>query len=222
MGIRVAIVEDYSPLRGSLGLDLGTVPGFICVAQCDSAEVAVRELPQVHPDVILLDIPLPGMSGIECAGILSQQIPRAAIVMLTTIEDDDKVFDSIRAGACGCILRNSPFSHICRAVDEAYCGGAPMSLSIARKMVQLLRAQYSDGTAMGSAPPRRPPKAARAGHLSPREHEVLHCLARGDQYKEIAESLGISLDTVRTHLRRTYEKLHVRSRTEAVVKFLDR
>ncbi len=157
-----------------------------------------------------MDINMPGLSGIECVAKLHRELPDLSIIMLTMFEDDDNVFESLRSGASGYLLKRTPHTKILEAIEDAHSGGAPMTSSIARKVVQLM-----EKTAVREA-------AVREGlaDLSPREGEILAQLSRGARYKEIAESLHISIETVRTHLRRIYQKLHVTSRTEATVKFL--
>jgi DNA-binding NarL/FixJ family response regulator len=170
----------------------------------------------VIPEVILMDIRLPQMSGIECVRRLKEVLPGTQIIMLTMYEDDQLVFDSIRAGASGYLLKRTPHVEILAAIQDVHGGGSPMTSSIARKVVQMARQSRpaAAGFLNGSA------RQDQLAHLSPREKEILRHLTHGYRYKEIAERLGIDIETVRTHLRRIYEKLHVSSRTEAAVKFL--
>jgi DNA-binding NarL/FixJ family response regulator len=214
--IRVAVVEDDEVVRESLCLLISGTPGFACVATCGSAEEALRRLPAVAPEVVLLDIRLPRMSGTECVPRLKEACPAAQIVMLTMFEDDRAIFDSLVAGASGYLLKRAPQARILEAIEEVQAGGSPMSGTIARRIVQSLQRPRFEGTSLGAGPH----GTGGLPHISPREQEVLALLARGYRYKEIAESLGIHVETVRTHLRRIYEKLHVSTRTEAVVKYL--
>ena len=170
-------------------------------------ESALAQLPALRPDVVLMDIRLPGLSGIECVRRLKAVLPGVQIVMLTVFEDEERVFDALAAGATGYLVKRTPPAEILAAIAEVRRGGSPMSSAIARKVVQAF--QHSRRSAPGGAL-----------ELSPREQEILTLLARGLRYKEVADQLGIALDTVRSHIRRIYEKLHVTSRTEAVVKFL--
>src|SRR5436190_23738884 len=228
--IRVAIVEDDDLVRESLAVLIGGAAGFACVGAYPSGEQALEQIHSQIPDVVLMDIHLPKMSGIECVRGLKEQLPNAQIVMLTMYEDDKLVFDSIRAGASGYLLKRTPHVQILAAIQDIHQGGSPMTSSIARKVVQLLReppirrtedecriADFRNADTSSASPARRTSSLPR---LSPREMEILTLLAKGYRYKEIAETLAINIETVRTHLRRIYEKLQVSSRTEAVVKFL--
>jgi DNA-binding NarL/FixJ family response regulator len=208
--IRVSIVEDDALVRESLAVLIGGASGFCCVGAYASAEEALREIPHEQPEIILMDIHLPKMSGVECVRSIKELLPTVQVLMLTMYEDDQVVFDSLRAGASGYLLKRTPHAQILAAIQDLQQGGSPMTSSIARKVVQLLRVPQRE-----TAPPQ-----ANLPRLSPRENEILTHLAKGYRYKEIAETLGINIETVRTHLRRIYEKLHVGSRTEAVVKFL--
>jgi len=210
MPIRVAIVEDDEVVRESLAVLIGGAEGFSCTGTYASGEKAVEGIPLDVPDVVLMDIRLSRMSGIDCVRRLREVLPSSQIIMLTMFEDDKSVFDSLAAGATGYLLKRPPHVQVLAAIQDVHQGGSPMTSSVARKVLQLARrakavpAPAQDGLA----------------HLSPRESEVLALLAKGFRYKEIADSLGINLETVRTHLRRIYQKLQVSSRTEAVVKFL--
>jgi len=208
--VTASLVEDDDMVRESLAVLIGGATGFACVGAYSSAEEALREIPRKQSDVILMDIHLPKMSGIECVRTLKKELPATQIIMLTMYEDDELVFDSLRAGASGYLLKRTPHAQILAAIQDIHAGGSPMTSSIARKVVQLMRKPHREVAPVRSDVP----------HLSPRETEVLTHLAKGYRYKEIAEALGINVETVRTHLRRIYEKLHVGSRTEAVVKFL--
>jgi len=208
MGIKVSIVEDSRGTRESLTELLGRAPGLRCVGAHSSGEKALEAIPQESPDVVLMDINLPGMSGIECVAQLKERLPKLQVLMLTTYEESDLIFDSLRNGASGYLLKNMPPAELIQAVEQVHSGGAPMSMQIARKVVshfQQIRQPSSD-----------------VERLTKREQEILALLAKGYLYKEIADQLGITLSTVRAHLHTVYEKLHVQSRTQAVVKFLGR
>ena len=205
--IRVSIVEDDARVRGSFSRLVDRSPGFSCVSQHRSAEDALEALPAVRPDVVLMDINLPGMSGVECISSLKTLLPDAQVVMLTVYEDTDLIFGALSAGATGYLLKRTPPDELLGGILDVHRGGSPMTGHIARKVVQSFR------------------EADRAGDedaLSPREREVLDHLAQGYLYKEIAARLAISYDTVHTYVRRIYEKLQVHSRTEAVAKHLAR
>ncbi len=201
-------MEDDGALRQSLNLVLEGTPGFQCVGVFADAESALQQLPALQPEVVLMDIRLPGLSGLECVRRLKRLLPQTQVIMLTVFEDEDRVFDALAAGATGYLLKRTAPAGILEAIIEVHQGGSPMSSAIARKVVQSFHALAGE---------RRHDPAL---HLSPREAQLLRLLARGHRYKEIADQLGIALDTVRSHIRRIYEKLHVTSRTEAVVKFL--
>jgi DNA-binding NarL/FixJ family response regulator len=205
---RVSIAEDNAKLRKSLALLLDSAGDLRCHSAHASAEDALRELPAAPPDIVLMDIHLPGMSGIECVAALAQRLPQVRIVMLTAFEDSDEVFASLSAGAHGYLLKSTAPPQILDAIREVAAGGSPISGSVARKIVDFFRTKpaVTDGLAV----------------LAPREKEVLKLLADGCPYKEIAETMRISLGTVRTYIERIYEKLHVHSRTEAVAKFFGR
>lgn len=205
MTITVAIVEDDAGIRDALIRILGRSRDFRCGGCYSSAEEALRELPAENPDVVLMDINLPGLSGVECVRRLKSQAFSAHIVMLTVYEDSEQIFESLAAGATGYLLKRTPPAELLEAIRDVHSGGAPMSSQIARKVVQSFR---------GAAP------ASQATDLSPREQEILGWLAQGFLIKEIADRLGIGFDTVRTHIRRIYEKLQVHSRAQAVAKYL--
>jgi DNA-binding NarL/FixJ family response regulator len=204
--IRVALVEDDASIRRALEIILGGAPGFECVGAYASAEEALSRLVDQAPDVVLMDIQLPRMSGVACVRQLKERCPEVQVLMLTVFEDDELVFESLAAGATGYLLKRTPPADLLEAIAEIRRGGSPMSGYIARKVVQSFH--------------KRVPRTGEHLPLTHREREILQQLAQGARYKEIADTLSISLDTVRTHLRRIYEKLHVHSRTEAVVKFL--
>jgi DNA-binding NarL/FixJ family response regulator len=217
--IQVALVEDDDVIRESLAVLINGAPGFRCVIACNSGEMALERLPGVGPDVVLMDIHLPGISGVETVRRLKPVCSSTQFIMLTMYEDDSSVFESLSAGATGYLLKRTAHAQVLEAIHDVWMGGAPMTSSIARKVVQSMqRAQ----TARQSAPPAATSSAGAEGlaNVSPREEEVLRLLAQGFRYKEIADNLGITVETVRTHLRRIYDKLHVTSRTEAVVAYL--
>lgn len=205
MNIGVSIVEDDAPARAILAEWIRRAEGFRCVSEHGTAESALAEVPAKRPTVVLMDINLPGLSGIECVRRLKPLLPETQFVMLTVYEDADHIFDALAAGASGYLLKQTPFSELLAALKEVHSGGSPMTSNIARKVVQSFQ-QFR-------------PASTEGEELSPREHEVLNLLARGYLYKEIAESLNISVPTVNTYIRRIYEKLHVRSRAQAVAKY---
>jgi DNA-binding NarL/FixJ family response regulator len=207
MHIRVAIVEDEARLRGTLTDLIDETAGMRCVAQYPSAEEALSRFPPAGGvDVVLVDINLPGRSGIELVNILKNRHPRLHLIMMTVFEDTDQIFQSLQAGATGYLLKRSRPDEIRDAICDVLRGGSPMSPEIARKVVLFFH--------------RRQPATEGMETLTERENEVLSCLASGCLYKEIADRLNISLDTVRTHLQHIYHKLQVRTRTDAVLKFL--
>ncbi len=209
MPITVAIVEDNDKLRATLAKVLNRSAGFQCVSDYQNAEDAVRELPQVSPNVVLMDINLPGMNGVECVRQLKAVAPQIQVMMLTVYEDTDNIFDALAAGATGYMLKRTPTPELLEAITELNRGGSPMTMHIARKVVQSLHKA-----------PATPVPATE--NLSEREQQVLDLLSHGLMYKEIAEKLNLSYETVHTYIRRIYEKLQVRTRTEAVAKFLRR
>ncbi|MEW6159570.1 MAG: response regulator transcription factor [Verrucomicrobiota bacterium] len=208
MAIKVSIVEDDRGTRESLVELLKRAPGLRCVGAYANAEDAMRDVAGHGPEVVLMDINLPGISGIECVAQLKSRLPKTQVLMLTTYEESDLIFDSLRAGANGYLLKNMPPSEIVQAIEQVHAGGSPMSMHIARKVVSYFQQIKRPSSDMEK--------------LTKREQEILALLAKGFLYKEIADQLGITLSTVRAHLHTVYEKLHVQSRTEAVVKFLGR
>jgi DNA-binding NarL/FixJ family response regulator len=204
--IPVAIVEDDAGVRRSLEWLLKTSAEFSCVAACGDAEEALRVLPRTAPEVVLMDINLPNRSGIECTASLKEALPSVQVVMITVYDDTEKVFNALRAGASGYILKRATPERILQAIREVHAGGVPMSSEIARKVLGAFREP---------APASTPEQS-----LSRREQEVLDLLALGCSNKEIADKLSISIETVTWHLRHIYSKLHVRSRTQAALKFL--
>ena len=205
--IGVAVVEDDAGLRRSLERLLNLSPGFRCVMICGSGEEALELIPNTPPDLVLMDINLPNISGIQCTALLRQQLPQLQIVMLTVYDDANTLFKALRAGACGYLLKRARPEEILEAINEALRGGAPMSSEIARQVVAAFQEPLPAG---------RP-----AEGLSRREQEILDQLLRGHSNKDIAARLSISVFTVKNHLRHIYEKLQVRSRTDAMLKFRD-
>ena len=200
MNVTVSIIEDDVPAREILADWVRRFDGFDCVSEHDDAESAITILPEKKPSVVLVDINLPGMNGIECIRRLKTVLPETQFVILTVYEDDNHIFKALSAGASGYLLKQTPRQMLLAALKEVHLGGSPMSTSIARKVVQSFRHE----------------KMAGVAELSPRETEVLELLARGYLYKEIADSLQLSVQTVNTYIRRIYEKLHVRSRSQAL------
>lgn len=204
--LRVSIVEDDERLRTAFVRLVEGTPDFECVSVSPSAENAVDAIPLAAPDVVLMDINLPGMSGIECTRRLKAQRPQMQVVMLTTFDNNESVFQSLAAGATGYVLKRSRGQEIVDAIKDVHAGGSPMSAAIARKVVQFF-------TARRDTPAQPSPQLAS---LTDREHAVLVALAECQQYKEIAENLGISINTVRSYIKNIYEKLQVSTRHEAV------
>ncbi|MGO8696287.1 MAG: response regulator [Limisphaerales bacterium] len=208
MSIHVALVEDNDDLRMSMKSLLKRSPRLRVVADYPDAESALADVVKQSPDVVLMDVRLPKMDGVECVRLLKNQLPEVLVIMLTIHDDNDSLFNSILAGADGFLLKDTAPSRIVEAIEEVSQGGSPMTPQIARRIVQRFR--HAD------------PEPANVEKLTPREREVLEQLALGNRYKEISDQLGISLDGIRFHIRGVYNKLHVHSRTEAVLKFLKR
>jgi DNA-binding NarL/FixJ family response regulator len=196
--INISIIEDQRDMRESLAACLDHAPGLRCVGAHASGEDALRSIPKEAPDVVLMDINLPGMK---------ERLPKVQVLMLTTYDDGDMIFDSLRAGANGYLLKNVPQEELFQAVQQVQMGGAPMSLQVARKVISHFHT---------SSP------SSELSKLTDRELEILRLLAKGYMYKEIADHLAISMSTVRTHVCGVYEKLHVHSRTEAAMKLAGR
>lgn len=210
--IQVALVEDDPGVRANLAKMIDSTPGFHCQGSFPDAATALQEIPRVPPDVVLMDINLPGMRGTECVSRLKRLVPQLPILMLTVYDDGEQVFRSLMAGASGYLLKRTPKDKLLEAIREITCGGAPMSRQVARQVVEFFHE-------LKHLPGVRQP-APEVENLTGREEEVLRYLARGHAYKEIADLMGISFETVRTHVRTIYEKLHVHSRTEATLKYL--
>jgi Response regulator containing a CheY-like receiver domain and an HTH DNA-binding domain len=206
VSIAVSMIEDDVPAREIIAGWIRRAEGFRLASEHGTAESALAKLPDEKPDVVLADINLPGLSGIECIRRLKPVLPNTQFVMVTVYEDADHIFNALAVGASGYLLKQTPRNDLLAALKEVYAGGSPMSSNIARKVVQSFR---------------RPDQGSNPGDdLSPREREVLELLARGYLYKEIADSLSISVPTVNPYIRRIYEKLHVRSRAQAVAKYV--
>jgi DNA-binding NarL/FixJ family response regulator len=201
--IAISIIEDQPDVRESLAACLGNEPGMRCSGAHMSGEDGLQKIPRENPDIVLMDINLPGMNGIQCVARLKKRLPNLQILMLTTYDDGDMIFDSLRAGANGYLLKNISHEELVQAVQQVHSGGAPMSLQIARKVINFFQ----------KAKP-----ASEIDTLSARELEILRLLAKGHRYKEIADQLAINIGTVRSHVTHVYEKLHVNSRTEAALK----
>ena len=212
MPISVSIVEDNDKLRGTLAKVIGRAEGFRFVSDYANAEDAIADLPKAKPDVVLMDINLPGMNGVECVRKLKALMPQLQVMMLTVYEDTANIFNALAAGANGYMLKRTPTKELIEAVREVHRGGSPMTTHIARLVVQSFQKPVASV----------PAADGDLAELSEREQQVLDLLAQGLIYKEIAEKLGISYETVHTYIRRIYEKLQVRTRTEAVAKFLQR
>jgi len=202
----VAIVEDNRDFRTTLANYVNQAPGYRCVCASATAEDALKLIPQLQPDVVLMDIHLPNMSGVACTRRLKELCPTVRILILTVYEDNERIFGALKAGASGYLLNRAEPDEIIHALHDVRLGGAPMSSQIASRVVESF---YEN--------PKTLPKEQK---LSRREEEILEELSKGYSTKEIASRFSISANTVHTHLQHIYEKLHVRSRTEAVLKFL--
>jgi DNA-binding NarL/FixJ family response regulator len=202
---KIAIVEDNKVIRESLIEFVHSDAELTCVCACATAEDALKQIPKHQPEIVLMDVQLPNMSGIECTAQLKQLLPGLHIIMVTVYEDTERIFKALRAGACGYLLKRCTTEELLSAVREVRQGGAPMSREIARKVIASFQVPLTS--------------AAEVEELSPREREILELLAAGFPNKQIADRLGLTDGTVRWHLRHVYHKLHVRSRTEAALKF---
>jgi DNA-binding NarL/FixJ family response regulator len=199
-------VEDDRELRESVSMFLENAPGFRCIGAFATAEQALKEIPLLLPDVVLMDINLPKMNGIQCVNRLKKILPKLPVLMLTIYENSDQVFEALAVGACGYLIKSARQDKLIQAIRDVHDGGSPMSSNIARKVVQsFLRQDHAD------------PVVER---LSQREQEVVELLAKGFPYKQIAAELSMAMGTLHTHIRHIYEKLQVNCRTEAVVKYL--
>lgn len=205
---KVAIVEDSKMTREGLERVVNLAAGYRCVCTCATAEEALRELPRHQPEVVLMDIQLPAMTGVECVARLKELLPETQVIMVTVYEDPDRIFSALRAGASGYLLKRSTPEQVLGAIREVQQGGAPMSGAIARKVCGYFRNLET--------------ASAEVENLSRRENEILDLIVQGFSNKEIAGRLGVSIETLRWHLRQIYKKLHVHSRTEAALKFRPR
>ncbi len=203
--IRVAVVEDDAFIRQRVSEDIVSTPDFSLVCSCRSAEEALEKLPAAQPDVVLMDIGLPGMKGTECVRQLKALLPGVQVLMVTVYEDSQQIFDALLAGASGYLLKRTPRAELFEAIRQVHQGGSPMSGHIARKVVQHFN--------------RLGVQEKEVDRLSKREREVLDCLAQGLAYKEIADQLSLSIETIRMNVKHIYAKLHVHSRGEAVAKY---
>lgn len=206
MPIKVAIVEDDEGIRASLATVIRRAPALRLAGDYTDGETALKEIPRQPPDVVLMDINLPGINGVECVRQLKAELPALQVLMLTVYEDSDSLFNSLKAGASGYLLKRTAFARLVDSILDVHAGGSPMTPQLARRVVQF----FSKPTE----------NRAPVAHLTPGEKEFLDQLAKGYAYKEIADRMKISIDTVRSYVRAVYEKLHVHSRTEAVVKYL--
>jgi len=205
--IAVAIVEDIKEIREGLQLLINSSDDFFCRQVYANGEEALEQMPQSQPDVVLMDIHLPGINGIDCVRKLKHQCPATQFIMSTIYEDDDTIFESLKAGATGYLLKKTEPSKILDAIKEVVSGGSPMNTQIARKVIASFQSKNGiDETEI----------------LTPKEKEIVKALSKGLRYKEIAAGMRISIETVRSHVRRIYEKLHVQSRTEALNKIYGR
>ena len=202
--VKVAIVEDNKTTRESLRTIIDLSPDYRCVCVCQTAEEALSLIPKHQPEVILMDIQLPKMSGVECVARIKEMMPQAQVIMVTVYQDPDRIFRALRAGASGYLLKRATPDMVVNAIRDVQQGGVPMSAEIARKVIGYFQTQ--------------PVAAPEIEKLSPRELEILNLIAPGFSNKEIADRLGISIESIRWHLKNIYHKLHVHSRTEAASK----
>lgn len=203
--VKVAIVEDNKTTREGLETMVNLSPDHQCVCLCETAEDALRVIPKHRPEVVLMDIQLPNMSGVDCVARLKEKLPAVQVIMVTVYEDPDRIFRALRAGASGYILKRSTPEQVLGAIRDVQQGGVPMSAEIGRKVIAYFQTQSAT--------------TAEVDKLSPREREVLDLVVHGFSNKEIAERLSITVEAVRWHLKHIYHKLHVHSRTEAALKF---
>ncbi len=203
--IKVGIVEDSKTLREGFETLLNRTPGFQCVCTCATVAEALRKIPKAGPDVVLMDIQLPDSTGVECTAKIKEMLPAVHIVIVTVYEDSERIFQALRAGACGYLLKRAEPEKIIAAIQEAHEGGVPMTPEIARKVIGQFRGQATAAQQLES--------------LSEREKEVLELVMHGLGNKAIADRLGVTVAAVKWHLQHIYDKLHVHSRTEAALKF---
>jgi RNA polymerase sigma factor (sigma-70 family) len=206
--IAVSIVEDIKDVRESLKRTIESAPEFLCLSTYSNAEDALEDLPRMNPDIVLMDINLPGMNGIDCIKKTKAICPEIQFMMFTIYEDSEQVLDALSAGASGYLLKKTPKAKILEALQELHAGGSPMNAHIARKLVNYFQREKEIRNT--------------EAQLSPREKEVLELLSKGFLYKEIGDRLNITTGTVRQHIHKIYEKLHVQNRTEALNKFFGR
>jgi len=206
MQIKVVIVDDDEEIRASLAMLIRRAPNLKLIGDYANAETALKEIPRHVPDVVIMDINLPGMKGVECVRQLKSARPEVQFLMLTVYEDSDSLFNSLKAGASGYLLKRTAAAKLLEAIRDVYAGGSPMTPQLARRVVQFFSKSAGGVSSLSE--------------LTPGEKEFLGQLANGYAYKEIADRMKISIDTVRSYVRTVYEKLHVHSRTEAVVKYL--
>jgi DNA-binding NarL/FixJ family response regulator len=206
MSIKVAIVDDDEGIRSSLAALIRRAPDLKLAGEYANAELALKEIPKHPPDVVLMDINMPGMNGVQCVAQLKATLPTVQVLMLTVYEDSDSLFNSLRAGASGYLLKRTAAARLLEAIKDVHAGGSPMTPQLARRVVQFFSKPMKEDSVVAK--------------LTPGEREFLDQLANGYAYKEIADRMKISIDTVRSYVRTVYEKLHVHSRTEAVVKYL--
>ena len=204
--VKVVIVEDAAWMRENLVREINAAPGFCCVNHYRTAEAALRGIPADQPDVVLMDINLPGMNGVECIRRLRATLPEVRCLMLTVYEESEKIFNSLLAGASGYLLKRTSTAELLEAIQQVQGGGAPMSSSITRKVVAHFNEMGED--------------KSNTAALSPREQQVLELLAKGAAYKNIADQLSLSIETIRMNVKHIYGKLHVHSRGEATAKYL--
>lgn len=204
MSITLAIVEDLDEVRDGLKNFISLSQDFKVLETFKTAEEALYDLPRLQPDIVIMDINLPGMNGIECIRQVKDKSPKTQFMMFTVYENDEKVFEALKAGASGYLLKNTGLVQLIESLKELHSGGSPMSANIARKLVTVFRKNEKES---------EPVEA-----LSNRENEILQLLSKGLLYKEIADQLTISVSTVRQHIHHIYEKLHVQNRTEAINK----
>ena len=203
--IKVGIVEDNRTVREGFATLLNRTPGFHCVCACDTVAAALKQIPKAQPDVVLMDIQLPDATGVECTAKIKARMPALQIVILTVYEDSERIFQALRAGACGYLLKRAEPEKVLAAVREAHEGGVPMTPEIARKVIGQFRGQTH--------------AAQQVERLTDREREVLELVMHGHNNKTIADRMGVTVAAVKFHLQHIYEKLHVHSRTEAALKF---
>jgi DNA-binding NarL/FixJ family response regulator len=206
MRINIGIVEDDREVRENWAKVLNAHPKLKCIAACESGEEALKRFPDCRPDVVLMDINLPGMSGIQCTALVKELLPKTQVLMVTIYSNNNSVFEALQAGASGYILKNNSSEEVIRSIIDVVEGGAPMTGRIARRVIEAFR--------------RPAPKGLKEAQLTFREKEILELIAQGYANKEIASRLDVAVSTVRTHIEHIYDKLHVHCRTEAAAKYL--